>query len=488
MRAARRKTGYEEQDTKRHNDGRLAESGDLTRRGFLKAAGGFALASGTALPLGPGGAFAQEPVPRKPNILLILADDLGYADTGFQGCKDIPTPNIDFIAAGGIRFTNGYVSSPICTPTRAGLLTGRYQERFGFEHNAPGPDKRGAESFGLPLAEKTLAERLKLLGYATGLVGKWHLGYKAEFTPPKRGFDEFFGFLSGAHDYRALRGSILRGDKPVEEKEYLTDAFGREAAAFVEKHKDHPFFLYLPFNAVHTPLHTSPKLQEKFAEIEDLKRRAYANILASMDDAVGRVIRKLREHKLEEETLIVFLSDNGGPTADTSSRNDPLRGYKGQVYEGGIRIPFAVRWKGRLPAGRVVDEPVISLDIVPTALAAAGGTPGGEDKLDGVNLLPFLEGETKTAPHDRLFWRLGEQHAARVGDWKLVCRRGQAPEVYNLARDIGEKTDLAAKRPERLKELQAAYDEWNAKNMPAQWVPGRPRGKGPPGAGAELEE
>ena len=461
----------------------MAAPEGVTRRDFLRLAGGAAAAAGAAWALGPRWAWANGP--RKPNVLVILADDLGYADTGFQGCKDIPTPNLDAIASGGVRFTDGYVSCPVCAPTRAGLLTGRYQQRFGFEHN-PGPEASAAQNFGLPLSEKTLAERLKALGYATGMVGKWHLGYKMELTPPKRGFDEFFGFLGGAHNYlpreRALRGSILRGDKPVEEKEYLTDAFGREAAAFVEKHKDRPFFLYLAFNAVHSPLDASPRLLEKFAHIKDDTRRAYATMLASMDEAAGKVLGKLREHKLEEDTLVFFLSDNGGPTPQTSSRNDPLRGYKGQVYEGGIRIPFAVHWKGHLPAGQVIRQPVISLDILPTALAAAGAKPGPEDKLDGVNLLPLLTGEGKTAPHERLSWRMGQQHAARAGDWKLVCGRGQAPEVFNLAEDIGEKTDLAARRPEKLKELQSAYDEWNAANMPAQWV----RQDGRTGPGQEV--
>jgi arylsulfatase A-like enzyme len=209
-------------------------------------------------------------------------------------------------------------------------------------------------------------------------------------------------------------------------------------------------------------------------------------MLASMDDAIGKVLGKLREHNLEENTLIFFLSDNGGPTPQTSSRNDPLRGCKGQVYEGGIRIPFAIQWPGHLPAGLTVREPVISLDIVPTALVAASGVPGAEDRLDGANLLPFLKGETGNAPHDRLFWRMGGQSAARVGDWKLVCQRGQPAEVYNLAEDVGEKTNLAGKAPEKLRELQAAYDEWNATNMPAQWV--RQDGTGPRGAQAEPGE
>jgi len=472
---------------KRTLHSRSPEARGLSRREFLKQTGGTALALGAAWSLWSGPLRADEP--RRPNILVILADDLGYADTGFQGCEDIPTPNIDSIASGGVRFTSGYVSCPICAPTRAGLMTGRYQQRFGFEHN-PGPEAHAADSFGLPRDEKTLAERLKPLGYATGMVGKWHLGYKPELTPPQRGFDEFCGFLSGAHDYlpreRALRAGILRGSEPVEEKEYLTDAFAREASAFVEKHKDRPFLLYLPFNAVHSPLDASPRILEKFARIADPKRRTYATMLASMDDAVGKVLGKVRDHHLEENTLIFFLSDNGGPTPQTSSRNDPLRGTKGQVYEGGVRVPFALQWQGQVPAGKKVMDPVISLDILPTALAAAGGAPAAEDKFDGVNLLPFLKGEDAKPPHDRLFWRMGEQHAARVGDWKLVCARRQPPEVYHLAEDIGERTDLAAATPEKLKELQAAYQEWNAKNMPAQWV--RQDGRTERGAGAESQE
>jgi len=459
----------------------------LTRRDFLRAAGRLALATGAGATLLPRWAWAVEP--RRPNILVILADDLGYADTGFQGCKDIPTPNIDSIAAGGVRFTDGYVSCPICAPTRAGLLTGRYQQRFGFEHN-PGPESHAAKNFGLPRSEKIISERLKALGYATGMVGKWHVGYRPELTPPERGFDEFFGFLSGANNYlpaafRGQRNTILRGMEPVEEREYLTDAFGREAAAFIDKNRERPFFLYLAFNAVHSPLEASPRLRERFAGIKDPKRQTYATMLGAMDDAVGKALGKLREHKLEEDTIIFFLSDNGGPTPQTTSRNDPLRGYKGQVYEGGIRIPFAMQWKGHVPAGKKADRPLISLDIVPTVLAASGATPTAEDKLDGVNLLPFLKGEVEKAPHDRLFWRMGEQHAARVGDWKLVCRRGQPPELYNLAEDIGEKVDLAARNPGKLKELQAAYDEWNARNMPAQWV--RQDGLTARGAGTDAE-
>jgi len=439
----------------------------MNRREFLRVAGG---AAGAVLAGGSGWAFADAPAARKPNIIILLADDLGYGETGFQGSKDIPTPNIDSIAAAGVRFTDGYVSCPVCAPTRAGLMSGRYQQRFGFEHN-PGPEEAAPENFGLPLAEKTIAERLKALGYATGMVGKWHLGYRPDFTPVKRGFDEFFGFHGGAHEYiprgPALRGSIMRGDKPIREEEYLTDAFGREAAAFVRKHKDHPFFLYLPFNAVHAPLDACARHLEKFAAIKDEKRRTFATMMTAMDDAIGGVLKALREGGIEEDTLIFFLADNGGPTLQTSSRNDPLRGFKGQVFEGGIRVPFAAQWKKRLTAGRVVREPVISLDILPTALAAAGET-GVESRLDGVSLLPLLTGEAKNPPHEALFWRFGEQRAVRAGDWKLASGGG-APELYDLAADISEKNNLVEKRPDKLKELQETYEKWNASNIPPAW-------------------
>jgi arylsulfatase A-like enzyme len=413
---------------------------------------------------------------RKPNILVIISDDHGYAEIGVQGCRDVPTPRIDSLAKNGVRFTNGYVSCPVCSPTRAGLLTGRYQQRFGHEFN-PGPALTADAEFGLSLKETTLAERLKSLGYATGMVGKWHLGYKPEFNPTKRGFDEFFGFLGGGHPYLGERrgdgNPVMRGTMPVEEKEYLTDAFGREAVAFIEKHKSEPFFLYLAFNAVHNPLEASDKYLKRFESLQG-KRRTFAAMLSAMDDNVGRVLDKLRELKLEEDTLIFFVADNGGPTPNTTSRNDPLRGAKGQVYEGGIRVPFIVQWKGQLPAGKVYEQPVIALDIHPTAVAVAGGKLAPEWKLDGVNLLPYLKGERTDAPHRALFWRFGEQHAIRQGDWKLLKVRGAAkPELYNLAEDMSEKNDLAEKHPDRVKQLTDAYNAWNAQLQEPRWGRGR---------------
>lgn len=421
--------------------------------------------------------------PRKPNIVVIVADDLGNADLGVQGGKDIPTPQIDALANSGVRLTNGYVSGPYCSPTRAGLLTGRYQQRFGHEFN-PGPPSNPATEVGLPLTETTIADRLSKAGYRTGLVGKWHLGNGDKFHPQSRGFGEFFGFLGGAHAYLPGTGdtkgpnAILRGRAVADEKEYLTDAFGREAVAYIERHKDEPFFLLLNFNAVHTPLETNEKYTKPFEGISDPKRRAYAALLSAADHAVGLVTQKLRDEKLEENTLIIFISDNGGPPVNGSS-NGPLRGYKAQTWEGGVRVPFFVSWKGKLPAGKTYDQPAIQLDIAPTLLAAAGVEAPADAKFDGVNLLPYLSGEKSEAPHDKLYWRFGPQSAIRAGDWKLVKAVGvEEPILVNLASDISESKDLSAEQPEKKKELLAAWDAWNKELKEPSWKPNNANGAG----------
>jgi arylsulfatase A-like enzyme len=433
--------------------------------------------------------LADAQTQRKPNIVVILADDMGYADVGFHGCKDIPTPHLDGLAKRGVRFTNGYVSGPYCSPTRAGLLTGRYQNRFGHEFNPGGKQ----DDVGLPLSEATLANRLKAAGYVTGLIGKWHLGGAAKFHPQERGFDEFFGFLGGAHTYFADKGApILRGKTPVAENEYLTDAFAREATAFIDRHKDRPFFLYLAFNAVHTPMNATKDRLTKFAGIDDPARRTYAAMLSAMDDAVGKVLQKLSDAGLDGDTLIFFFSDNGGPTMPgttiNGSRNTPLRGSKRTTLEGGIRVPFLIAWKGKLPAGKVVPSPVIQLDIVPTSLSAAGIEVKEDWKLDGVNLLPHLKGPQIRPPHETLYWRFGQQMAIRSGDWVLVRydtaveadvksgKKGKGPvtgaRLYNLAEDIGQTKDLAAAQPDRVRQMQEAWDRWNAQLPRPLWGAG----------------
>jgi len=413
-----------------------------------------------------------------PNILLIVADDLGYADVGFQGSQDILTPNLDALAASGVRFTDGYVSGPYCSPSRAGLMTGRYPTRFGHEFNIVGGTQ------GLPVTETTLAERLQAAGYATGLVGKWHLGELPRMHPQKRGFNEFFGFLAGAHDYFPSPG-ILRGVTPVQETDYLTDAFGREAVAFIDRHQREPWFLYLAFNAVHTPLQADAAWLANYGGIADQQRRTYAAMTSAMDANIGRVLKKVADCGLDRQTLIIFLSDNGGATMPgttvNGSRNDPLRGSKRTTLEGGVRVPFLLAWPGHVKPG-VYRQPVIQLDAYVTALAAAGVAVQPQWALDGANLLPFVTGEQTAAPHPALYWRLGPQMAIRVGDWKLVRYDSNADtntvdrsqpvtpaKLYHLAADIGETTDLAAAMPERVRQLQAQWDNWNANMVHPLW-------------------
>ncbi|MEK7466357.1 MAG: sulfatase-like hydrolase/transferase [Planctomycetota bacterium] len=420
-------------------------------------------------------AFAQSDPPQKTNIVVIVADDLGYAELGCQGCPDIATPNIDSIARDGVRFTAGYATCAVCAPTRAALMLGRYQQRYGFEHN-PGPPGNSSPVFGLPEGVPTLAERLRDAGYSTGMVGKWHLGYSKGTRPLDRGFQEFFGFLAGAHDYDPEKPQnadpLRRGEEPVTEKEYLTRAFSREAAAFIKKRAGEPFFLYMTFNAVHAPMQPDPACAERVAGIKNADRRKFASMLTSLDDAVGVILAALREHKVEERTLVFFMSDNGGPTLQTTSSNTPLSGQKGMVYEGGIRVPYLARWKGRLPAGKVYDEPVSTMDIHATALAAAGVKLPEDPNLDGASLLPFLEGKAEGRPHEALFWRMGAQAAARVGDWKLVMEKGEPDALFNLKEDIGERENLAVENAEKLKELRAAYAEWEKGTIAAKWKRG----------------
>jgi arylsulfatase A-like enzyme len=432
-----------------------------------------ALAAVLAVATSPMGGLAADR-PAQPNILIIVGDDMGYADVGIHGCKDIPTPHIDSLAKNGIRCTSGYVSGPYCSPTRAGLMTGRYQQRFGHEFN-PGPNPTG--DVGLPLDQVTLADRLKAAGYATGMVGKWHLGNDRKFHPLNRGFQEYYGFLGGAHSYfvndnRGTKGQInavLRGFEPVTEQEYLTDAFAREAVGFIDRHQREPFFLYLTFNAVHMPMQASEKYLARFKDVADENRRTYCAMMSAMDDAIGRVLAKLEDAGLTESTLVFFVSDNGGPPVNASS-NSPLRGRKATTWEGGIRVPYLVQWKGKLPAGKTYDQPVIQLDFAPTALAAAG-IEAKDAKFDGVNLLPHLAGKVTAPPHAALYWRFGPQMAIRAGNYKLVKAAGiDQPQLFDLAADIGETKDRSADKPELVKELRAKYEAWNKTLAEPRWI------------------
>jgi arylsulfatase A-like enzyme len=408
---------------------------------------------------------------RRPNVVFIVADDMGYCDIGPYGSKDIPTPNLDKLARDGVRFTDAYVTGPYCSPTRAGLLTGKYPQRFGHEFNI-GAAAEHAE-VGLPVGETTMADRFRAAGYHTAVFGKWHLGSAPRYHPLERGFDEFFGFLHGQHSYMSPtpnpNNPLYDGRKTVTEPAYLTDVLADRAVDFINRNRTQPFFLYLAFNAVHIPLQATDKYLSRFANIKDERRRTYAAMLSAMDDGIGRTLAAL-DH---DNTIIIFFSDNGGPTTVggvNGSSNSPLKGSKRTTWEGGIRVPFIIKWKGHVAAGTTYSQPMIQLDLLPTTLAVAG-IKYDTRNFDGVNILPFLSGKRSGRPHETLYWRLGFLMAIRKGDWKLVRMTDEgfhqdptpltdlaALELYNLRDDIQEANNLASKQPMKVKELA---DDWN---------------------------
>lgn len=449
----------------------------------------------------------------RPNVVLLLADDLGYGELSCQG-GDIPTPAIDALAASGVRCTAGYVTASYCSPSRAGLLAGRLQTRFGHENNPTGAANCDP-SIGLPIGELTLADRLREQGYATSLIGKWHLGGTPEFHPLRRGFDEFFGFLHEGHTYapaggdelvtwlrrRTLPGGgdgrwrnangslwlsthmqhneppydadnpVLRGSQPVDEPLYFTDAITREARAFIRRNRQRPFFLMASYSAVHSPMQALRSDVQQFASIDDVHRRIFAGMLHRLDQSVGGIMAELKEQRLLDRTLIVFLSDNGGPTKELTSSNRPLRGGKGNLYEGGIRVPFIFHWPGGLPSGEVYDHPVLACDIAATALASTGAdiAPAATD---GVNLLPRLAGEDESNPHDELYWRMGRRGALRSGRWKLILTgdpNNRRRELYDIDADLQESRDLADREPDIASSLEHHWRRIDAEMVDPLW-------------------
>lgn len=407
----------------------------------------------------------------KPNIILILADDLGYGEIGAYGGQGIPTPHIDALARSGAVLTDGYMSAPQCSPSRAGMLTGRYQQRFGHHNNPPPRSHPAFARFGLPTSEITVAQELQQRGYVTGLVGKWHLGFKPEHFPLRRGFDEFFGFLEGGHVYlgREPDNPIYRGWNVVQETQYLTRAFGRESAAFIRRHARAPFFLYASFNAVHLPLQAESPVLKRFSNITDPKRRLFAAMLTQLDDAVGEIVSTIQAQGLAQDTLIVFAGDNGCVTAKSTCLNTPLRGAKGMLYEGGIRVPFIASWPGTIPAGRRPSQPVMAPDLFPTFLAAASGQDYANPRLNGVNLLPLLTGRSTAAPHDVIFWGSAYSGAVRKGDWKLLELPPNATQLYNVRLDKAETRNLAASQPALVRDLRNARAAWLKTLVPPLW-------------------
>jgi arylsulfatase A-like enzyme len=410
----------------------------------------------------------------KPNVIIIMTDDQGYGDVGFNGSTELKTPHLDRFAYDGVRFPAGYVTHPYCSPSRAALMAGRMQQRFGHEHNPQHSFKDHSQ--GIPQSEVLLPARLKTAGYATSLIGKWHLGHAEPFHPLNRGFDEFFGMLGGGFSYygtpKADGETIMRGHDsvPAEAITYLTDDFTAAAVDFIQRHRQNPFFLYLAYNAPHAPDHATPKYLERFPLLTG-KRKIYAAMVSAVDDGVGRVMAELKTQGIDNHTLVFFLSDNGGRSG--VANNGPLRGLKGRTYEGGVRVPFAARWPGHLPSGIEYPHPVSSLDIHATALALAGVADQFADRTEGVNLMPFVDGTNPNSPHDILHWRVGGgwDFALREGNYKLA-KPGFSPhsELYDLSTDIGEQHDLADELPDVKNRLIEKHIEWDAANVPPLWL------------------
>ena len=422
------------------------------------------------------GINAQDPAEnKKPNIIVVLTDDQGWADVGFNGATDIPTPNLDKLASEGVIFDNGYVLHPYCSPSRAGLLTGRYQARFGHDCNMP-YDAENNATVGTPLSEKMIPEALKEQGYRTSAIGKWHLGDHPSLHPIHQGFDHWFGFVGGGMNYwgkpDGLLKTIVRNGKPVPQNElqYLTDDFTDEAIDFITKNNEKPFFMYLAYNAPHTPDHATKQYLEHTKHIEYGGRSIYAAMVNAVDAGVGRIDSTLAANGMKENTILVFLSDNGGRTQHADNR--PYRGHKGMLFEGGIKVPFFITWPKKLNKGQHYKKPISSLDLLPTFLEAVGGQLKNEKQLDGTSLLPYiLEGKTSN-PHDTLFWRSvgGFEYAVRIGDFKLYKSAYKNKTLlFNLETDPWERNDVAEKHPELITKLGVAYKEWDSKNLVPGW-------------------
>jgi len=407
-----------------------------------------------------------------PNIIVILADDAGYADFGFMG-GDIPTPHIDKLAESGVVFTDAHITATVCSPSRAGLITGRYQQRFGHEANIPPPE------LGMDPSEQTLGDALKLAGYRTGIIGKWHLGSGKQYHPGQRGFDEFWGFLGGSRSYhfnenrddaRGQEREILHNYTHVDFQGYLSDEFSSQSIRFIEENQDQPFFLFLSYNAVHTPMHT---LESDLKKFMDHPRAKLAAMTWAMDRGVGLVMNKLEEEGIKENTLVFFLSDNGGASNNLSS-NQPLKGFKGNKFEGGHRTPFILSWPARIESGQRYDGLTSSLDIFATSIAAAGLEKAPAKAVDGVDLVPHLTGMESAAPHKTLYWRKEKMAAVRQGSYKLIRLEGYGYRLYKLDDDPGESQNLSESQPEKLQELISSLELWEQELMDPLWAESDP--------------
>lgn len=419
----------------------------------------------------------------KPNIIFLFCDDAGYADFGFQGSEVMKTPNLDKLAKEGVKFTQGYVTDATCGPSRAGLITGKYQQRFGYQEiNVPNymseNSKYLGDDMGLPLDQKTIADYLKTVGYTNAVYGKWHLGNADRFHPLNRGFDEFYGFRGGARSYFGYENfNGIHDDNRMERnfenfeepKGYATDVFADEAVSFIERNKDNPFFIYLAFNAVHTPMEATGEDLKQFPNLKG-KRKEVAAMTLALDRACGRVLDKLKELGLEENTIIVFSNDNGGPTDKNASLNLPLSGTKSNHLEGGLRVPFLMKWPSKLKAGIEYNYPVSTFDLLPTFFVAGGGDSSELDDIDGVDLVPFINGINTERPHEYLFWKKEARAVCRYNDWKLIRFADRPAELYNLSKDITEQNDLAATEPELVRTMFKKLFEWELTQERPLWM------------------
>lgn len=418
----------------------------------------------------------------KPNIVLLFADDAGYADFGFQGSEDIKTPNLDKLANKAVICKQGYVSDPTCGPSRAGLITGKYQQKFGYEeNNVPGfMSKNSAllgDEMGLSLHQRTIADYLKKLGYTSAIFGKWHLGDADKYHPLKRGFDEFYGFRGGDRSYFSYQDkSNTQKDKWMEEgfsnfkepKGYVTDVLAQKATDFITRHKKNPFFLMLSFNAVHTPLDAKEEDYLKFAHLSE-KRRKLAAMTLAMDRACGVVLDKLDELGISDNTIVVFTNDNGGPSDKNGSINRPLSGTKSNHLEGGIRVPFLVSWPKVLTPG-TYNYPVSTMDLLPMFYIAGGGKLNELNDVDGVDLIPFLKGMNMNRPHQKLFWKKDVRAVIRDGDFKLIRYPDRPVELYDISKDISEQNNLASVFPERVKQMYKDLFKWESSLERPLWT------------------
>ncbi|WP_374345498.1 sulfatase-like hydrolase/transferase [Phenylobacterium sp.] len=441
--------------------------------------------------------------PKRPNVIVILADDLGYADVSAYGVKRIHTPHIDAIGDQGVKFTDAYAAAPVCSPSRAGLQTGRNPDRYGFEYNNGPPERDARLNLGLDIGEITIAQALKDQGYHTALIGKWHLGANPDFYPTNRGYDDFVGLLAGATSYidpsvpgvhvadppnssypskaaRSQHTAIYEGAERKlvhNETEYLTDYFARRAVDYVSARakSDQPYFLYLAFNAPHDPLMVTQKYYDRFPHIASEQNRIYAGMISALDDAVGQVMAAVKASGEDRDTLVYFMSDNGcAAYIGGLCACEPLRGGKLSHYEGGVRVPFMVRWPAAIKPGQVNRKMVSNMDIFPTSLIAAGGALPKDRIYDGVDLMPFLSGRNTGSPHEALMWRRTPHASIRKGDWKMwKSTDGKFTLLFNLKADPNETTNLATREPAKLKELNDAYEQWAKDLQDPKW-PSRP--------------